>query len=136
MITITVVDNTNLRQLEAQLINLSPLMEEWKQARINIFESQFRNELSPSNTVLRSLSIQYLEWKRRNYPGKKKRELTGETYKSHKFVVRPNELIEQLEGNAIYLQGYLELPLLPEDWSNPTERELVNITDRYLNKIL
>ena len=133
MITVTIKTNTlNIAQLQSKLSDMSPLMRQWRDAREDIFENQYEEELNPQDAPLRELSQRYLGWKRRYYPGRKKRELTGKTRESHRFSLGSNTLLEEISGNAIYLEGYLELPIFPETWTNPTERELVSLSEQYL----
>jgi hypothetical protein len=136
MIKVTLADQLNLNGIALKLSDMSSLMRDWKEAREDIFTNQFENELNPEDGRLRSLSARYLAFKRAVYPGRKKRELTSETVESHRIVASRIAIREEIGGKAEYLQGYLELPLLPEDWTDPTDRVLTKLAEDYLDSIL
>jgi len=132
MIDITVIDNIKLNLYLNTIVDVSVLMRDWQNAREEIFDNQFSGELNPENQPLRSLSAQYQDWKNRNYPGRKKRELTGQTYDSHNFLLGRNSVTEEIGVHAVQLQEQLDLPLLPEDWTNPTFQTLYDLSESYL----
>ncbi|MGL5079252.1 MAG: hypothetical protein ACRDBG_25910 [Waterburya sp.] len=107
-------------------------MEDWKTIREDIFEEQFDNERSPDNGGLRELSPRYLAWKRANYPGRKKRVLTGRTRESHKVFVSRDRIVETVSEKAVLLQEYMDLPVLPSEFTNPTSAALMKATIEYL----
>ncbi len=129
-------NNLRLAQFIAALDNPTLLLKEWEKDRDDIFQDQFNKQLDPENKPLRSLSDQYQDWKNKFYPGRKKRELTGETLKSRRIkVVSRFTLRETIQGRAAILQNRLELPLLPIDWSNPTAKALMRSSIEYIKKI-
>lgn len=134
MIRIKIKDNLNLRAYQLFFSDLSPLMRQWRDARSDIFERQFKGELDPEDKPLRNLTQRYQAWKDKYYPGRVKRELSGRTKGSHSLVPGRNNLTEEINVNAVLLQEDLDLPLLPDDWTDPTARTLLNLSEMYLTK--
>lgn len=127
-------NNLRLDELQNNLKNTHPLMQKWAEARVDIFDEYMENERNPYQGNLRSLSYLYLRWKRKNYPGRKKRELTGETWESHKVTPFIDRIEETVKGKGGLLQNYLDLPILPMDgWDQLTETRFVELTFEYLD---
>lgn len=123
----------NLTKIVNKLKNTKPLMNIWAESRTRIFNDQFQNELNPKDERLRPLSTAYLKWKNINFPGRKKRELTGKTIKSRQIKITRNTVTETISRNAIYLQNNLNLPLLPDEWVNPTSDRLLKDAELFLD---
>jgi hypothetical protein len=128
------VNNLKLDAYAESLRNLYPLMKQWKDARQTIFNQQFEQEKDPENESLPNLSEQYREWKAKNYPGKKKRELTGATRKSHTVVASKNRVTERINAYVIRFKDE-EPELIPDDWTDPTYTTLYALSEDYLAKL-
>ena len=135
MISLSITDNLRLEMLSKALENNTPLMVIWGEEREALLQQQFSGQLDPENTRLRNLSRMYESWKKQNYPRAKKRELTGKTYSTYTQRYRRNELVESMRGNAIYLQGHLDLPIFPDDWTEPTLTRIITATNKFLDEI-
>lgn len=113
MIKVRSKDFVRLDQRKNALKQTAPLMRSIASARRKDFDRRFEAELDPEDRPLRDLTDQYQQWKNRHHPGKKKREITGKTRESHKITITDKALKEEVGGNAVWLQYFLDLPLLP-----------------------
>lgn len=136
MIAVEVELNFDLDLLSEALEKTKPLMVVWGETREALLQQQFQRQVNPEGRPLRSLSATYQLWKEQNYPGRKKRELTGRTYRSYRQQITDTELKESMSGNAVYLQNNLDLPIFPESLSNPTYAKLIEATNRYIDSVL
>lgn len=124
-----------LDRLDGRIANVEPITRKWEQYRIERFNDDIDNELAPDQTPLRDLSARYQSWKSRKFPGRKKRELTGATKRSHSVTHNRTSVVETIAGNAGLLQEHLDLPLLPFDnMSGPSMNAMLEIAAKELLK--